>query len=431
VTTPDFLHVSGAAKALGVSPQTLRNWTKLGHINAQRHAINGYRIYLRGDVEKLANRLPLASDSVTDAKNIDWDFPGSSSDDSIHAFHPYPAKFIPEIPRALIELFPPPKGSCVFDPFCGSGTTLVEAQVKGYDSVGVDLNPIACMLSRVKTSTIPSDFEAEYIRILNEVSFLKIDLAYREEIPNVRHWFKDDIAQELDKLRRAIATAPTDTRRFLDAALSSIVVRVSNQDSDTRYATVNKNTSADSVCILFRSTCRRIMNLWGRKTDGIADSVVIQNDVRALVDCDIPFPIGLTITSPPYPNAYEYWLYHKYRMYWLRHDPIAVKEKEIGARAHYFKKSFPSDDDFLSILKKLLTVTYNRSVTNAYACIVIGRSIIHGRVVDNASLTVRAATEAGFSFVTKLNRTINSSRKSFNLSHARIANEDILIFKKN
>ena len=46
---------------------------------------------------------------------------------------------------------------------------------------------------------------------------------------------------------------------------------------------------------------------------------------------DIPRRVGLVITSPPYPNAYEYWLYHKYRMYWLGLDPIAVKKQEIGA----------------------------------------------------------------------------------------------------
>ena len=45
------------------------------------------------------------------------------------------------------------------------------------------------------------------------------------------------------------------------------------------------------------------------------------------------------MTSPPYPNAYEYWLYHKYRMYWLGMDPIAVRQQEIGARPHYFRST--------------------------------------------------------------------------------------------
>ena len=54
---------------------------------------------------------------------------------------------------------------------------------------------------------------------------------------------------------------------------------------------------------------------------------------------------GRLVTSPPYPNAYEYWLYHKYRMYWLGFDPIPIRENEIGARPHYFKTNHQDETD--------------------------------------------------------------------------------------
>src|SRR6185369_6752514 len=91
-------------------------------------------------------------------REIDWDFKDAHSKRSLHSFHRYPAKFIPEIPRALIRVLPPSAGSVVFDPFCGGGTTLLEAQAAGYSSVGVDLNPIGCLLSRVKTNPLPANF---------------------------------------------------------------------------------------------------------------------------------------------------------------------------------------------------------------------------------------------------------------------------------
>src|SRR5438067_2485686 len=83
---------------------------------------------------------------------VDWDFPRSSSRDEVH---PYPARFIPEIPRAAIPLLQ--TDGPILDPFCGSGTTLVEAQRLGHEAIGLDINPIACLISRVKVGVWSDD----------------------------------------------------------------------------------------------------------------------------------------------------------------------------------------------------------------------------------------------------------------------------------
>ena len=70
-----------------------------------------------------------------------------------HGLHPYPAKFIPQIPNILIKEFTKPK-DVVLDPFCGSGTSLVESKLLGRNSIGIDLHPLAAFLSKVKTSKI-------------------------------------------------------------------------------------------------------------------------------------------------------------------------------------------------------------------------------------------------------------------------------------
>ena len=81
-----------------------------------------------------------------------WDFAEIKSNTGLHAIHPYPARFIPQLPRQLINLLRPLKSGIIFDPFCGSGTSLVEAQALGFRSVGIDLNPIATLLTKVKTT---------------------------------------------------------------------------------------------------------------------------------------------------------------------------------------------------------------------------------------------------------------------------------------
>src|SRR5262245_27696843 len=89
---------------------------------------------------------------------VNWDFPNSNTTENINSIHPYPAKFIQEIPKTLIQIIGVPKGTWVLDPFCGSGATLVEAHLAGIPSIGVDLNPIACLISRVKTQPLPEGF---------------------------------------------------------------------------------------------------------------------------------------------------------------------------------------------------------------------------------------------------------------------------------
>src|SRR5687768_3508295 len=114
-----------------------------------------------------------------------------------HNFHPYPAKFVPQIPRAVI-LALTKVGESVLDPFCGSGTTLVEASILKRQSVGFDLNPIAGLVSRVKTTplTAAQCHEAFYITQLVENEFLsKVNGRFAHLEPTIPdflnrdHWF--------------------------------------------------------------------------------------------------------------------------------------------------------------------------------------------------------------------------------------------------
>ena len=85
--------------------------------------------------------------------------PQSETTKFTHSIHAYPAKFIPQIPQRIIEEFSNERHT-VLDPFCGSGTTLLEAKILGRDSIGFDINPIGVLTSRVKTESLtPEDFD--------------------------------------------------------------------------------------------------------------------------------------------------------------------------------------------------------------------------------------------------------------------------------
>ena len=371
---------------------------------------------------------PSADVETSQALVGNWDFK-SAQPDALAGVHPYPAKFISEIPRRLIQSYPPPKGTVVLDPFCGSGTTLVEAQSAGLRSHGIDVNPIATLMSRVKTSHLPSDAEERLVAVMDTV--MSAVVAAPPTIPRLDHWFNRDVQSSITSITGAIDAEGGESKDLLRLALSSIIVRVSNQESDTRYAAIAKKVNAPRVLGAFHSAARKIIAALSARSYLLPPAAVLDADILTLDPARIDAPVGLVVTSPPYPNAYEYWLYHKYRMWWLGYDPLAVKAQEIGARAHFFKgaKSHKAED-FQRQMRDVFATLALRVVPHGHVCFVVGRSRIHGVVVDNAETVSLAATATGFVEVVRRERMISPTRKSFNLSHANIKTESVLVFRR-
>jgi hypothetical protein len=366
--------------------------------------------------------------------SVSWDFADARTGDGLHAVHPYPAKFIPQIPRTLIELFHPGDDSPVLDPFCGSGTTLVEAYTAGIPSVGVDLNPLATLLAKVKTTPLLTPLGQVAKRVSLAARAREATGGYEmPDIPRVDHWFQKHVQQTLAALIAEInCLSNGDARDAMRIALSSIIVRFSNQDSDTRYAAIEKTITQEQVFGGFERAATSLEASLAALSGDLfcrrAAVRILTKDLMAVEPEEIGKGIGLVVTSPPYPNAYEYWLYHKYRMYWLGMDPIAVRELEIGARPHYFKKNHQTEDDFERQMGQCFRLLSQVMRAGTFACFVVGRSIIHGRVIDNAALLERAAQPHGFRKTASVPRNIALHRKSFNLAHGGINREEIIIF---
>jgi site-specific DNA-methyltransferase (cytosine-N4-specific) len=182
----------------------------------------------------LALALDERSDQYRRLREVDWTFAAAQTRGETHGIHPYPAKFIPQIPRTLIEILHPGDGTAVLDPFCGSGTTLLEAAQVGVPAIGVDLSPLACLISRVKVTPLKTTVSAGAKRVLKRASEHRSAVPM---IPALDHWFKAEVQRALSGLVAGIeAERDEKLRDALRVALSAIVVRVSNQDSDTRCA---------------------------------------------------------------------------------------------------------------------------------------------------------------------------------------------------
>lgn len=376
----------------------------------------------------LSKELSMALDGFYD---VDWTFANAKTNVGIHSIHPYPARFIPHIPEHLIELFHPIVGGPVLDPFCGSGTTLVEAQGRGIASFGIDLNPIAALISRVKTDPPKREIKSIASSLVSKAERTFTQLP--TDIPRLEHWFSPGSIRALSKITPLIAEIlDRSVRDALKVALSRIIVRVSLQESDTRYAAVNRRVLESDVYGQFIQSAEKLDGIFQRvRADMIrrwAPSGVLVKDVLSVEPNELPYKFGLVVTSPPYPNAYEYWLYHKYRMYWLGEDPIEVRDAEIGARPNYFRKNPDTPEDFRLQMSHCFDLFSKVTLPLSIVCMVIGRSIIHGNIIDNAELIRSAANENGFHLIGSAGRQIPSSRKAFNPKHGTINTETVLVF---
>mgnify|MGYP001038282638 CR=1 FL=1 len=369
--------------------------------------------------------------------SVDWDFKEASHAEYTHPFHAYPARFIPEIPRMLIRILSTEDDLNTLDPFCGCGTTLVESLLEGKNAFGIDANPLAVLISKVKTKPLHRDLQTSIDKFFANIE-TKYNFQYQPEIPripNLNHWFPAHTQRELTIIREEIdSLSNRDVRDFYRVALSSILLSVSYQESDTRYARVERRIKRGDAIRKLRAQL-----LFMNRQMAEYSSQLVGKNIKVEVFCDDvrsfdPQRLGensmdLAVFSPPYPNAYEYYLYHKYRMYWLGFDPHELRQKEIGVRADYSKDNNLTEQDFYNDMAKCFKMLGVVLKTEKYMACVIGDSIIKGKKIDNSSLIERAGRTCGFELIGKWSRNINQRRKSFNPRIGSKRNETILILK--
>jgi site-specific DNA-methyltransferase (cytosine-N4-specific) len=366
---------------------------------------------------------------------IDWRFEDAKTNSYTHDYHPYPAKFIPQIPSTLMEYFSE-EGDVVWDPFCGCGTAVVEAIRKDRKAVGTDLNPLATLMTRAKST--PLEPESLTQNVQNHLSDVKQAHNFQEDyqvpdIPKLNGWFSENAIRELSIIKGYIEDVEDDNLQdFLKTGFSSIIVNVSYQDSNTRYTRVENEMERGK-------TIRKYENKLNRMIQGMEDfhedcdkkysPTIKSQDLRE--DFTLDEKADLIITSPPYPNAYDYHLYHKYRMFWLDMKPRQMKHNEIGAHLVYQNRSKEENiEKFRDNMSNCLQNLQKNTKEGGRLCMIIGDSKLEGEIVRNNELMKEIAEDTEFEVEKEFFRNIDSSKKTFNPENARAKKEAILVFKR-
>lgn len=247
-----------------------------------------------------------------------------------HKIHKYPAKFIPQIPSWAINRHLNGKRERILDPFCGSGTTLVEAILAGKESYGIDIDPLARMISRVKTTPIDPEILSETVeRLVQQIKNETSDPEFVPELATLSHWFTADAIHKLGIIRDKIEHYRDNASiyEFLVVTFSSIIRRVSNADNQSQKTYVshtNPKHPEDAYKLFFKhleTYKERIISLT-QKLPNEHSSQVLEDclDARNFADYwkkNSSNPVDLAITSPPYIKSVNYIYTHMAEYFWI------------------------------------------------------------------------------------------------------------------
>jgi site-specific DNA-methyltransferase (cytosine-N4-specific) len=393
--------------------------------------------------------MPVWQADASRLNRLDFDFNGSETGYLTHGLHPYPAKFIPQIPNTLIRELSRER-DVVADIFCGSGTTLVEALLLNRHAIGFDANPLACLITRGKTTRLGAGDREVLLatvqraqdsadRILNAGKTL-FDAAGpfrssadRPADPALDFWFAPFVTEELAEILSWCRHLPNEAAQTVAlVAFSSIIVAVSKQDSDTRYVRRQKKLVPGETMLRFARALSKAVSAVGAFTE-VVDPGLRREIFRAnLLEEPRSRPFDFMVCSPPYPNAYSYHLYHMTRMVWLGMDQAKFKREEIGSHRKYSGngRSRATVGTFQSEMRTILRWLASHLKTGGYACFVVGDSTIRGERTSNADLISLAAGAEGFVEVARPTRRLQASKKAFNPAIGKIREERILVLRK-
>lgn len=333
-----------------------------------------------------------------------------------HNLFPFPAKFPPEPIRKFMLKYSQP-GSNILDPFSGSGTVLVEALMNDRTAHGIELNPVAALVSRAKATIYgPKDVKA-LEAILDELASLTEN---RDEwasktlnplnIPqykNVEHWFQKNMLYELTALRNYFlfeSQQSKEVKNLLWMAFLKIIVPVSNQDGETRYAAIKKNELQNGYALhKFSQVLREYRDALSESSAihhhrGTTKAVVEEGDSRIVLERLPNSSFDLVITSPPYINTFDYYLYHKHRIFWMGKDPQKIRAMEIGCHHLIDRMTYTEAlGEYHDYLQGIFDQIYLKLKRNKYFIILIGDGIVKGRIVRGDTLVFEMAEKSGFS----------------------------------
>lgn len=290
----------------------------------------------------------------------DWTFNGSSTRDYTHAYHDYPARMIPQVARKLIHLYGR-SAKVLYDPYCGTGSSLVEGLIEGLDVVGTDINPLARLIAGAKTDySLNSSDLSEEIGTFQNAIYSKERKSHVPDIRNIDFWFKDEVVEPLGKIRYYIdEIQDMHIQRFFQIAFSETVRESSNTRKGEfklfRYASEKLQTHSPNPYSIMISKLGRnlkgymqfdeIMNKMEKKPKS---KILGFNSVSEIPNKEMPAnSVDIVVTSPPYGDSHTTVAYGQYSR--LSSEWLSLIKKEnidstlMGGNKIQKLPDFPSD----------------------------------------------------------------------------------------
>ena len=207
-----------------------------------------------------------------------------------HGFHSYAARMHPLLARSVIEALVN-KDQRVLDPFCGSGTVLVEAVRAGVQSYGSDINPLALRLSRTKCQLRDEPSRKRFAELLRDIAHLSTErVQARTPIlaklsKQEAQWYAPHVIKELAGLYAEIQkVSDKKDKDSLEILFSAIVVKFSKQQSDTSERKVEKRIRKGLCTEFFQRKGLELIRRWeDLQTESPADAPepkIVQSDAR-------------------------------------------------------------------------------------------------------------------------------------------------------
>lgn len=401
-----------------------------------------------------------ASVLIEKFQELDWTFRGIKAREGVHGIHSYPAMMAPPIARRLISELTN-KGETVLDPFCGSGTVLAEAILLGRRAMGYDINPLALLIAKVKTTPISPDNIHKGLDTIERIASAIIpEYAKIPAFPNIEFWFKPEIIYDLARLKHGIEhIGDEDVQRFFELVFARVVRQVSNTRGKEfklyRLPEERLKSYRPEVFTSFRNVtleCANIMEQLYLNTREITP----ETDIR-FHDSRRPLPINrnveLMLTSPPYGDSrttVAYGQFSRLALQWLDMWEKDVDRESLGGRQTPHHGNLPRLEQVLIKIreadeKRSKEVEYfyddlHKCVKNiarviklnGYAVVVIGNRKVKSVVLPNDQLIVDMMTPLGFSHIVTLQREIPNKRMPSRNSPSNVPGEtDVTMLKEH
>ncbi len=402
-----------------------------------------------------------------------WDFRQANTKTFTHCYHNYPAMMIPQIAERIIDRYGK-SSHLLFDPYCGTGTSLVEANLKGIHAIGTDLNPLARLIAKTKTAKMNLQTLDLYLKDFNDYIFSlifglrKISVAI-PEIKNIDFWFDKGVQEKLATIKNFIDNITDENiNNFFKVAFSETV----RESSFTR----------NSEFKLFRMTAEQMQkfnpDVFGlmqhklaRNHKGLKDFLIKkQNGLSKIYDFNTIHQvkhienesIDIIVTSPPYGDSrttVAYGQFSRLANEWLNvANANQIDNDLMGGKRSKIANDFDSktlNESLKKIAsadpKRALDVVsfyydYQKSIQNVaktlkigrYACYVVGNRKVKGEVLATDEITKDFFENQGFSHIETIVRNIpnkrmpskNSPTNTIGLKDETMNKEYIVIMQK-